>query len=794
MKISGIILVVFSGTLLLAGAAVAKDTGGNTFAKTVLKSVDRKDGLCVLAGIADPEIAIELAKNAKFLIHIVHKDADVVASMRKAIDAQELYGRISVSHARFEGGHLPYAENIVNLLIVDKSFSQDEAMRVLAPYGTAYLDGRKVVKPYPKNMDEWTHFRHTAEGNMVAEDTVVGIPRHVRWITGPDFHRSHALTPGITVMVGTKSRIFYIQDDAPMGFAGLPDQWNLIARDAFNGKLLWKKPITPWGDPAWSWWVGGHGSRGNHPYHVNKRLVADGDRVFVTLGYNRPVAALDAATGKLLIEYKGTAFADEIIYRNGALFISVNDREQKPHPGKGFNVKPTSLNISKKTVWALDPATGVVKWKSGPYTGISGTSDRMSSMKQLMMIASDKALYVIAGPEELVGVDIKDGKELFRTTIGKMSSKASFVHHKGVLLLGHKGTLRAFDAQTGKEKWQGKQFSGITTIEVPELFAIGDLVWNGGAKSMVLQAYDLNTGKVVRKHSLKDVLVNAGHHHRCYPNKATSKYLITGRRAAEFTDFKTGEVTVNHWARGMCRYGLMPANGLLYKPSDPCSCHITGKLIGFYALASTESARDFFKDSPPSEGLLEKGKAFGKIADEKFSSASQWPTFRHDILRSSSVKTSVPSDVRKLWDVKIGGNLTPPVIAHGRVYVSSIDRHSVYAFNEKTGDKLWTYIAGGRVDSPPTIYDGMAVFGATDGWIYCLRASDGALAWRFRAAPYDRNIMAYNKVESAWPVHGSVFVSNGVAYCAAGRSVFVDGGIYLYALDLARSKIGRAHV
>ena len=39
------------------------------------------------------------------------------------------------------------------------------------------------------------------------------------------------------------------------------------------------------------------------------------------------------------------------------------------------------------------------------------------------------------------------------------------------------------------------------------------------------------------------------------------------------------------------------------------------------------------------------------------------------------------------------------------------------------------------------------------------------------------------QVESAWPVHGSVLVRDGKVYCTAGRSSYLDGGIYVYALD-----------
>lgn len=87
------------------------------------------------------------------------------------------------------------------------------------------------------------------------------------------------------------------------------------------------------------------------------------------------------------------------------------------------------------------------------------------------------------------------------------------------------------------------------------------------------------------------------------------------------------------------------------------------------------------------------------------------------------------------------------------------------------------------MDSPPTIYRGLVLFGSADGWVYCLRASDGRLVWRFRAAPEDRRVVAYGQLESVWPVHGSVLVRDDVAYFAAGRSSYLDGGIYLYRLD-----------
>jgi outer membrane protein assembly factor BamB len=63
------------------------------------------------------------------------------------------------------------------------------------------------------------------------------------------------------------------------------------------------------------------------------------------------------------------------------------------------------------------------------------------------------------------------------------------------------------------------------------------------------------------------------------------------------------------------------------------------------------------------------------------------------------------------------------------------------------------------------------------------------LAWRFRAAPAEQRIVAMEQVESPWPVPGSVLVQHGIAYFAAGRSSYLDGGIRLYGLDPQTGKV-----
>jgi len=87
----------------------------------------------------------------------------------------------------------------------------------------------------------------------------------------------------------------------------------------------------------------------------------------------------------------------------------------------------------------------------------------------------------------------------------------------------------------------------------------------------------------------------------------------------------------------------------------------------------------------------------------------------------------------------------------------------------------------------------MLFFGCHDGWAYNLNAETGKLVWKFRAAPMDRQIVSYEKLESSWPLSGSVVIleedGRSVVYLAAGRNTYLDGGIYLYGIDAETGEV-----
>jgi len=799
-----------------------------TSGEEILDAAGVKGGLIVHVGCGDGQLTASFHVDDGFVVHGLDTDAKNVEKARENIKLRGVYGKVSAD--TFDGKRLPYVENLVNLVVAEDlgSVRMAEVMRVLAPGGVALISGVrgqesgdsgeeiqfggttwvKTRKPWPDAIDEWTHPLHGPDGNAVSQDRVVGPPRHVQWVAEPRWQRHHEMTPSVEAVVSSGGRLFAIINEAPAGIDGLPDQWTLVARDAFNGVLLWKRPIAEWGWSQWGDHSYGNG-RWNHPSHVASRLVAVADRVCVTLGFNAPLTALDAATGETVMTYPETEFTDEILYDEGTLVLAVNTARQGP--GR-IKAKPPV----KKAVAALDAETGRTLWRTDGFTGVASKADAIERVTHLSMVLGGGKVFLVE-EDAVVALDLKTGERVWRkdrpprprpVTYGSyhFTNLCGLVYHDGVVLFMEpdatltrqpwnapaKAELLAISAETGEVLWTRR--CGMWGHYNPgDVFAIDGLVWVHDGEAFSMMGLDPRSGEVKRRLSTKEAL-DQGHHHRCYRNKATPRYIITGRRGTEFTDIASGESWRHHWVRGTCRYGVLPSGGLLYAPPHPCICYITAKLNGFWALAPAgEEEGERGRGGEREKERLERGPAYAQTPNPQSltPNASDWPTYRHDAARSGCAGTELSGDLTLRWKVQIGGRPSSPVIAGGRVLVASPESHTVLALDAADGKPLWSYTAGARIDTPPTVYRGLALFGSADGWVYCVRAADGELAWRRRGAPDTSRIVSHGQLESPWPVHGSVLVRDGVAYFAAGRSSFLDGGIRVFAVDPATGDLLR---
>ncbi len=817
--------------LALSGASHGKD------ATQILSDCGVQGGLVVHLGCGYGQLTAAFRASDAYLVHGLDTDPDNVDIARWNIQSLGMYGEVSIDQQ--VGAELPYADNLVNLLVVEElgEVSKEECLRVLAPGGVATIKTgdawEKIVKARPDEIDEWTHHLHDAGGNPVANDTVVGPPQHLQWTAGPLWARSHGYTPSVTAMISSGGRLFAIVDETLTGAGDvIPSKWFLVARDAFSGVLLWKKRVPNWGAFAMSGTgdTGGGISVGRFtmPPHAAKRLVAVGDTVFVTLGAEAPVSAIDAATGAVKRVYEGTERADEILVSDGCLVATVNpSKDARPEVVEKDDTPPPAPG---KRVCVLDVKSGRPLWEAGPFAAVR-TGRSQDPFGRLELVAGDgKVVFLTSTTIECYAVD--SGERLWQIERPALAESAVrrlgysgmyefllevLVYRDGVVLLAQPepnthhnyhsmpGTLHAFDAADGTKMWS-HPYGGWGHQTPPDVFVVGDTVWThvnaeaefgsswgGGfrakdtsAVDYRIQALDLRTGELRQELSTKEIF-NVGHHHRCYRNKSTERFLMATRRGVELVDLATGENWQNHWVRSGCKVGNLPCNGMIYVAPHPCGCYISAKLTGFNALRARVEGGERKRE----QGLrLAKGPAFGAPLAAVNSALSDWPTYRHDPQRSGATETPVSADLKIVWQADLGAKPSAPVVANGRILVAGVDTHSVCALDAGDGSELWNYTAGARVPSPPTFHNGLALFGSADGSVCCLRATDGALVWQFRAAPQQRLVSAFGQLESAWPVPG-VLVQDGACWFAAGRSSYLDGGIHVYALEPATGNVLR---
>ncbi len=723
-----------------------------------LKTSGVTGGLVVHISCGDGKETASLRINDSILVQGLDTDEAGLDKARKNLKSMGLHGKVTV--AAFDGKNLPYVDNLVNVIVVDDQTGNcrvpgEEIARVLAPGGIAVVQKTnnqqlitdnyqslpgmqgwlKYTKPVPAEIDDWTHYLHDPSNNAVGKDRVVGPPRSMQWMASPVWARHHDKLASVSSVVTTQGRMFYIVDRGPAHTPNYTAKWFVEARDAFNGVFLWAQPIKTWVSHTKGFRSG--------PVQIARLLVAEKDKVYTALGINDPVSILDAATGKLLKTLKGTEKAEEIIVQSPTVLVLVGEQsaEHAFTPGNDFK---------KKILLAVDPSTGKQLWR----WPASGSADILPRT----LAASAKSAY-FQESGNTVCLDMASGDESWKTTLieqgpqpenkqppkktpengkkGRKPQKKSkskrvarsagwlfntLVVSGDVVLSCDGNTLWALSAANGKKMWNCPAETPCGKTPSVDILVIDDLVWTSPSFT---EGRSLKTGEVAKTLDLKQTVTTAGHHHRCYRNKATGDFILFGWRGTDFFDTKGDGHSRNNWIRGVCQYGVMPANGFLYAPPHNCGCYPEAMLRGFWAVSGKENPVSI---SGRFTGTLRKGPVFAKKTEGKATGTSDWPTYRLEPSRGSCAAAALPAQLTQAWQADVGGSPTAPVIGNGFVLLACKDDHTVYAFDENSGKALWSFIADGVVDSPPTIYAGRILFGTSAGSVYCITLDNGELA------------------------------------------------------------------
>ena len=695
--------------------------------------------------------ARELVDSGPWTVHWLDTDESAVREARRTLHEAGVYGRITVEP--WEESSLPYADNLVNLIISNGSeiaVEEDELLRVLAPQGSAFIndgnDKTYLKKQRPGEMGEWTHPWHDADGSLSASDRAFDIPNAFQWVAGPPFPLADRKT-STGALLSAGGRTFQITQNVVENFSrGGPNY--LIARDAFNGTFLWSRE---WKGPL------SEGERQG----VHNAVVTCGEKVYGAR--DEGVSVFDASTGDVVSEWSVEGTPDKLLLAGGILVAQ-----------------------SPKGLTAFDAEEGKLIW-SREMDGPRGA------------LVADGQVYFLTSSREkdgqwqhkLAAVELESGGLVWEQPTdrgGHPHGRGLRLHFAGagVVCLIEWDELQFLCAEDGTKLWRHETDATSRSNHDSRMaghFLIDEKVWiRGPSNSKLYKAFDPRSGEMLRE-TIRDSIRGLG---SCQPMLATSEWVLKLDSAADMWNLDTGRRVRQHFFRGGCRMGATIANGMIYTPPHACGC---GDRWYYGNLASVRSEDPGIDTTQP--GPLQRGAAYGEVnAPENIEDPGAWPMYRRDGQRSGylpqNISTEIKEEWRKVvdpdavedggkWRLRFGRRLSPPVAADGMVMLTVPQKHQVIALAKESGEENWRFTAGGRVSSPPTIHGELVLFGAHDGFVYALRRDDGELVWRRRAAPSDRRIMAYGQVESAWPVK-NVFVHDGLAMAVAGRAADEGGG------------------
>ncbi|MHC4735255.1 MAG: outer membrane protein assembly factor BamB family protein [Planctomycetota bacterium] len=474
------IIQSFCFILTLAHVTAAAPSLEQQSVNQILSATGVKGGLVLHVGCGDGKLTASLRLGDNCVVQGLQSDAKRVETARAAIRAAGLYGPVSVIHWR--GKKLPYVDNLASLVVCEDAGAvpPGELTRVLRPYGAAVVKrgGKWTVtfKAQLQGTDEWEQHYHGANNNAVAQDTIVGPPRRYQWLGEPQWQRSHLAMPSINSMVSTKGRLFTVEDLGSAEHPALPGKQALVARDAYNGIVLWQVMFTDW-HPIYI-------RNKEMPVQIQRRLAAVGDVVYCTTGYTAPITVFNAATGAVIKKHASTAGTMEFVHDRGVLYVVTGDQSDISQALTDPSRSALKTSIFKHEAYgptirrpadpqndilAIDADSGNQLWR------ISGTDTKGYEGATLGVIG-DRVVF--ATSKELVCVDAAKGKSLWRVPApivlkGPAGIAVSLVLSDRAAYLADSERLRAFRIADGQALWETP--ATINHHKAPDVFLANGL-------------------------------------------------------------------------------------------------------------------------------------------------------------------------------------------------------------------------------------------------------------------------------------------------------------------------------
>jgi outer membrane protein assembly factor BamB len=784
-------LAALAATAALAIFATSAFAAEQVTAEKLLPRIGVSRGVCALVGDKDCGLAIDLTKKSDLLLYVQLPTAEDCAAACKAADAAGFYGsRIFVEQGT--PARIGLADNLANAVVVlgdPPGLSKPEILRVLCPEGKALIGQGEWTKPLPEGTDDWSHHFHGPDNNPQSRDRLARAPYLTQFIVEPRY------APAPQASVASGGRVFMAFGHVAWHEREEPWMNTLVAIDAYNGTMLWRRPLTP-------------------------GLMVDRCTLIATpsvlyLADDKSCKLFDAATGQLKDEIivprdlAGGTFWKWIALtpspspsgrgegEGGVLYALVGE-DEKPDPdarwrrtahgwpwnemSQGYN-DPKRLWGFGKTLLAIDPQTKKVLW--------THQEDLPIDSRALCMAAG--RIYCFHFGQYLTCLDAKTGDEVWRRT----AEKSPEVFRAIGRYRPDQGPIQGWKTNnymkcTDKALYfAGPEVQWLTALSaedghvlfrhpVKDLHIVirDDGLYTIGPANSVEETQKLNplTGEVLAKYATK----------RRSCTRATGSadsIFFRGFEGSGRFDVASGKTAWISAMRPSCQVGVLVAHGHLYWVPWACDCNLQ-----MFGAICCGPAGDFAFDQKANDAERLQTTGLPPSPSPLVPSPLDWPTYRANNTRTAQTPAAIPAKVRLLWRFTPPREVEPtaPVAVADLVFTGG-DDGIVRALDASSGAPRWTAYTGGAVKYPPTIADGRALVGSGDGWVHAMEAATGRILWQFRAAPAERKIRFYDRLLSTWPVASGVLADKGTAYCAAGISDF--DGTHVYALDAATGRI-----
>lgn len=784
MNITRTVVAVGLVAVVLSGAAFAADADE----KISLKQFGVERGIMAVLDVPelpgnDAEALVKkLVGESELTLYVQSDDPAQVAAVRKAADAAGLLGRrIFVDSGPLTSIHL--ADNVADCILVAYSarnkVPEKELLRALRPRGTAYVDNRKLVKPVPEGIDEWTHAYHGPDNNPQSNDKLARGSFRTQFLAEPKF----SPMPEQSVIGG--GRIY-----KAMGHIAHKQNQNqmlntLLCINAYNGTILWKRPLPE-----------------GFMIHRNTMIAFDDG---LLMGDDKSLKVFDGNTGELRDEITVPANITDgpvwkwMALRDGVLYALVGNAEVKVDTQrsvrrglghwpwgmwKGHNYgDPRTAFGFGRTLVAIELKSKRLVWN---YRDEQFLDARATCM-------SGEYIYSYCPEKFLAAVDTRTGELAWKNSDKELLEAIGPNGRAQHYVTGYATTCYM------KAKGDYLFFAGPQRTKLVAASAIdGKLAWTHpvGNLQLVLRedavyaAGPQNTKGVRLDYSTGDVLAEFPARRAC--TRATGCidsifYRASGGTVRVLTETNTAQ----HIApmRPPCQDGVLVSNGHLYWGPWMCGCQLS--LYGNICLAPAEEP----DSQSPALNLVElyrdARRVHGDIANVQPLGVQpgDWVTYRGSNARTDVTEVPIPSGVKLQWSADICSTALPtaPVAAGGLVFVA--DRTgAVQALND-AGQTVWKTYTAGPIYYPPAVANGRVYVGSADGRVYAMEARTGRTLWSFRVGPSERLIPVFGSLISTWPVAGGVVVHEGTVYAAAGIAHY--DGTYVVALDAVTGELQR---